>query len=87
MNTLRAITGTYRADRVRNEHIREQCKITDIARFAKQRRNNWNEHVSKANDDRLIKIARDKIPQGKRNARRPRKRWMESWQSSSIDTP
>lgn len=87
MNTLRAIAGKSRLDRVRNQEIREQCQIGDIVRFTKTRRKEWNNHVTRANDDRLIKIVRDGNPVGKRDAGRPRKRWIQSWQSTSTETP
>ena len=70
MNTLRAIVGKTRLDRVRNSTVREQCGVQDVSKFVKVRRKAWNEHVSRARDTRLIKIVRNNKPEGKisRNA-------------------
>ena len=85
MNTLRAIVGKTRLDRVRNSTVREQCGVQDVSKFVKVRRKAWNEHVSRAGDTRLIKIVRDNKPEGKRYPGRPLKRWAQSWVSTSIE--
>lgn len=87
MNTLRAIVGVTRRDRVRNKDIREECKVRDVVRFVRGRRREWNDHIQRANDERLIRIVRDQRPLGRRDAGRPMKRWMESWISTSTETP
>lgn len=87
MNTLRAIIGKTRLDRVRNQTVRDECEVSDVVKFIKRRRVEWNNHVSRATNERQIKIARDERPRGKRNPGRPMKRWAESWQSTSVDTP
>ena len=81
MNTLRAIVGKTRLDRVRNSTVREQCRVQDVSKFVKVRRKAWNEHVSRAGDTRLIKIVRDKT--GRKEI--SRKRWAQSWVSTSIE--
>lgn len=87
MNTLRAIVGKTRLDRVRNETIRRECGIGDVVGFVRGRRRAWNEHVQRADANRLIRIARDKKPMGRRDPGRPQKRWKESWISTSTETP
>ena len=86
MNTLRTITGRTRRDRVRNSEIRRQCAIEDVIRFNKRRKKEWNNHITRAEDNRLIKIVRDSIPNGKRNPGRPLKRWAESWITTSNES-
>lgn len=46
MNTLRAID------------IRQTCKINGITKFIKTRGIEWTDHVTRAEDNRLIKLAR-----------------------------
>ncbi|KAK4875519.1 hypothetical protein RN001_011941 [Aquatica leii] len=87
MNILRTIAGKTRRDRVRNKHIREECGIGDVFRFVRGRRRKWNEHVQRADETRLIRIARDQRPVGRRDPGRPIKRWKDSWVSTSIETP
>ena len=86
MNTLRTITGRTRRDRVRNSSIREECKINDIIKFARRRREEWNNHVTRAGSHNLIKIVRDSKPAGTRCPGRPLKRWRESWITTSNDS-
>ena len=74
MNTLRAILGKTRFDRMKNIDILEQCSLQKVAKFVKSRRKAWNEHVSKA-EQWLIKLVRDT----RTNTKRPPKRWVDSW--------
>lgn len=78
MRVLRRIAKKTRWDRVRNENIRETCQVTDIAIWTRERRQNWEDHVSRMSSERLPKIARDSRPFGRRRAGRPRKRWRDS---------
>jgi len=82
MTTLRSIIGVMRMDRVRNEEVKEQCGIMDIVRFCRKRRREWCEHVEKAEENQLIKVAKNQKPTGKRPGRLQR----ESL-ASSIDSP
>ena len=82
MNTLRAILGKTRFDRMKNIDILERCNLQEVVKFVKNRRKAWNEHVSGA-EQRLIKLVGDARP----NTKRPPKRWADSWQSSFIRTP
>jgi hypothetical protein len=61
MNTLRAILGKTRLDRIKNINILERCNIQAVAKFVKSRRKAWNEHVGRA-EQRLIKLVRDAKP-------------------------
>ena len=77
MRVLRKIKGCTLRDRIRNDNIRESCQITPITEWVASRRQEWNEHVSRMEDDRSVKQARDKIPRGTRTLGRPKKRWKD----------
>ena len=78
MQTLRKITRTKRIDHKRSEDIRQQCNIEEIGAWVLRRRIEWNEHIDKMEEGRLVKVVRDNRPAGKRSPERPRKRWKES---------
>ena len=68
--------------------VREKCNVNDIIKFVRDRRKGWNEHVSRADENRLIKIVRDNIPKGRRDPGRQQKRWAQSWSpTSEVDSP
>lgn len=87
MKILRSITGKTLRDRIRSEDIRTTCETQDVVRWVRQRRRNWNEHVTRMDNDRIVKIARNLKPRGARLPGRPRKRWRDSWQSISQEQP
>ncbi|XP_044760249.1 uncharacterized protein LOC123317707 [Coccinella septempunctata] len=80
---LRSIAGKTLLDRIPNSQIRELCKVQDVVRWGRQRRRDWNQHVSRMDPQRLARIARDLKPLGKRPPGRPFNRWRDSWQSTS----
>ena len=86
MNTLRAVLGKTRSDRMKNVDILERCSLQEVAKFVKSGRKAWNEHVSRA-EQRLIKLVRDDRPNTKRPPGRPPKPWADSWRSSFTGTP
>lgn len=67
MNALRAIVVNHRLDRVRSSDIRQEFNISDITKFVRNRLKQSDEHVSRADDNTLIKIARDYRRLSKRN--------------------
>ena len=73
MKVLRKIAGKTLRDRIRSANIRESCGIPHIADWMKGRKAEWNEHVSRMNDTRLVKSARDLKPEGRRRVGRPKK--------------
>ena len=77
MKVLRKIAGKTLRDRIRSANIRESCGIPHIADWMKGRKAEWNEHVSRMNDTRLVKSARDLKPEGRRRVGRPKKRWKD----------
>ncbi|XP_011866122.1 PREDICTED: uncharacterized protein LOC105561071 [Vollenhovia emeryi] len=84
--TLSAILGKTLGDRVPNVMIRETSDVTDIVRWARQRRREWNGHVSRMAEERIARTARDGKPTSRRPPGRPPKRWMDSWTSGSQET-
>lgn len=54
---------------------RRQCEVTDVIIFIRIRKREWNYHISRAGNRRLIKIVRDFKPKEKRKPGRPLKRW------------
>lgn len=74
MWTLRAITGHTLRDRVLSTAIREACDVPDIVRWMRQRRREWNDHVSRMGEERMARIARDGKPSSRRPLGRPPKR-------------
>lgn len=78
MRTLRNIDGKTLLDRIKNEDIRRACNnIEDITQWCKRRKIEWNEHIERMDETRIVRIARDKSPRGKRSLGRPRKRWSD----------
>lgn len=45
-----------------NTVIRNECDIIDTMKFVIKGRKDWNEHVQRADEDRLIKLAHDETP-------------------------
>jgi hypothetical protein len=77
METLRRITNKTKWDRMRNDRIRESCEIQNITSWVQRRRTEWNEHITRMADGRLVKKVRGGMPEGKRNRGRPMKRWRD----------
>ncbi|KAJ4445342.1 hypothetical protein ANN_07147 [Periplaneta americana] len=78
MKTLRKIVGITRRDHIRNDQIREQCKIQPIREWTQIRRQQWNDHVSRMGEDRITRIARDNCLFGRRSLGRPLSRWRDT---------
>jgi len=78
MKTIRAIHGKTLRDKIRSDHLRHLSGIQDIIKWTEVRRREWDAHVGRMEDNRLVKIARDSRPQGVRSRGRPKKRWKES---------
>ena len=61
---LRKIVGKTKIDRIRNQQIRESCGTEPInervqRRRRRRRRSEWDEHVTRMDAERLVKITRD----------------------------
>lgn len=77
MRILRRIADKTLSDRERSEIIRKACKTENINEWVKGRKAEWNRHIGRMTEDRLVRIARDKSPNGRRSVGRPRKRWSD----------
>ena len=64
----------YKIDRIRSQQIREPCRIQPINEWVerRRRRREWNEHITRKDAERLVKISRDNIPAGRRSPGHPK---------------
>lgn len=51
----------------------DMCTVENINTWAKHRKEEWNQHISRMSESRLVRKPRDKSPSGK-SVRSPRKR-------------
>jgi hypothetical protein len=84
MKKVRAIHGKTLRDKIRSDQLQQLSGIQDIIKLANIRRREWDAHVEKMEDNRLAKIARDNRPRGVRSRGRPKRRWKESLEHSSL---
>lgn len=75
MKILRKIAGKTLCDRETNGNIRRICEVENVNTWVKNRKQEWNQHINRMTEQRIVKIARDKSPGGRRSIGRPRKRW------------
>ncbi|XP_044744651.1 uncharacterized protein LOC123306625 [Coccinella septempunctata] len=75
MKTLRKIAGKTLWHRETNESIRRICEVDNVNTCVKNRKREWNQHINRMTEQRIVKIARDKSPGGRRSVGRPRRRW------------
>ena len=64
MKVLRKIVDKTKIDRIRSQQIRESCGVQSINEW-EERRRGWDQHVTRMNAERLVKISRDNIPVGR----------------------
>ena len=75
MKVLRGIAGKTLLDRETSENRRRTCRIEeDINCWVLKRKMQWNQHISRMEEKRIVRIDRDKSPTGQRSIGRPRKR-------------
>ena len=77
MKAPRKIVDKTKIDRMRCQQIRESCIIQPInecveRRRRRRRRREWDEHVTRMDAERFVKISRDNIPVGRRSPGRPK---------------
>ena len=65
-------------DRERSENVRERCKVENINSWVLNRKVQWNKHLNRMDDRRIVRITRDKSLLGRRNVGSPRKRWSDN---------
>lgn len=62
MSTIKFIVGKTRLYRVRIVEARKHCGVFDIIKFTRMLRKEWNDHVSRAEVNRLMKITSGLLP-------------------------
>ncbi|EYC46261.1 hypothetical protein Y032_0403g828 [Ancylostoma ceylanicum] len=72
------MAGVARADRIRNEKIRERFGIAPIADKLFKTHLRWYRHVLCANYDTACKLGLDVGVPGKRPKERPKQRWLDT---------
>ena len=78
MKVLRKIAGKTLLDRERSDNIKRTSKVENINEWILGRKHEWNAHISRMDQERIVRIARDKSPAGRRSMGRPRKRWSDN---------
>ena len=56
MKVLRKIVGKTKIDKIGNQQITESYDIQPVNEWAERRRREWDEHVTRMDDERLVKI-------------------------------
>ena len=69
MKVLRKIVDKTKMDRIKSQQIRESYGIQSINEWVERRirRREWDQHVTRMDAERLVKISRDNIPVGRRS--------------------
>jgi hypothetical protein len=75
MRFLRSVKGYTRLDKIRNEVIRKDLKISGMQDLKSKYRQNRINHLERMDNTRLPKHAFNYKPRGRRDLGRPRKRW------------
>ena len=75
MKVLRKIVGKTKIDRIRSQQIRETCGVQPINQWVERRRRESDQHVTRMDAERLVKISGDNIPVGRTSPGRPKRRW------------
>ena len=75
MRFLRSDKGYTRLDKIRSEVIRKELEISGIQNVRSKHKQNWINHLERMDNTRLPKHALNYKPRGRRDRRRPRKRW------------
>ena len=65
MKVLRQIVCKTKIHRIRSQQIRESRGIQTINEWVERRRREWDEHVTRMDAERLVKILRESTPAGR----------------------
>jgi hypothetical protein len=76
MKVLRKLVGKTKINGMKSQQIRESCGIQPINAWVEGRWE-WDQHVTRMEAQRLVKIEKDNIPVGRRSAGRPKRRWRD----------
>jgi hypothetical protein len=77
MRFLRPLLGLTRLDRQRNSDIRNTLKVDNILEDIISYQKNWIDHLKRMDRNRVLKLAFQYQPRGRRNIGRPRRRWRD----------
>lgn len=67
-----------------NYDMRQQCQVEDVVRFVIRWKREWNEHVDRVGNSRLINIIQDFRPMRKMNLANC---WRDEWNQKTYDQP
>ena len=70
MKVLRKIVGKQK--QIRCQQIRESFGIQNINEWEERREREWDQHVTRMDAERLVKISRHSTPFGRRSSARPK---------------
>ena len=62
---------------IRSQQIKESCGIQPINEWVERRRREWDQHVTRMDAERLVKISRDIIGVGRSSPGCPKRRWSD----------
>ena len=65
MKVLRKIAGKTEIDRIRSQQISESCGIQPIGEYVETRKREWDQHVTRMDAEKLVKISGCNIPAGR----------------------
>ena len=65
MRILRKIVGKTKIEERSSQQITESCGVQTIIELRGRRGREWDEHVTRMDVERLVKILRDNIPAGR----------------------
>ena len=77
MKFLRHLLGITKLDKEKNQCISQKKGVQNIVKEIKQYQKKWLQRVQRMDTNRLPKQALQYKPKGRRNIRRPRKRWRD----------
>ena len=77
MKVPRKIVGKTKINKIRSQQITEFCGVQPINECVKRIRREWDEHVTRMDAGRLLKISSDNIPAGRKYSGRPKRRWSD----------
>src|SRR5215469_6663558 len=78
IRVLRVIRGVSRRDRLRSGAVREDLNVEPILECVERNQLRWFGHIKRRQPGDRLRSILDWRPDGRRKARRPRKRWMDS---------
>ena len=77
MRMLQWMCGDMKLDKIRNERIRGEMKVGEIAKKLQERRLKWYGHVMRREEHYIGRRAMEMKVQGRRKRGRPKRRWLD----------